>query len=152
MGTRDEKVRSYSASEIQMIFGVNTITGLGPDTFVTVEPRGDGFTTQKGADGSINRSNMNEFSYIITVQLSQASPSNNVLSAIHNSDKVTNAGVFPFILRDLLGETILTAPLTWIAREANTEEAAELGIRTWIFHTGISINFVAGNKGIDGEV
>jgi hypothetical protein len=152
MGTRDEKVRNYSASEIQMTFGVKTLTGLAPDTFVTVEPRGDAFTTQKGADGSINRSNMNEFSYIITANFSQASPSNDILSGILNGDKVTNAGVLPFILNDLLGSTLVTAPVTWIAREATTEEGAELGIRTWVFHTGVSVNFVGGNKGIDGEV
>jgi hypothetical protein len=149
---RDNKMRTYSASETQMTFGPYTITGIAPDTFVTVEPRGDAFTTQKGADGSINRSNMNDFSYIITLNLSQASPSNDVLSGILNGDKVSNAGVLPFILNDLLGTTLVTSPLTWIAREATTEEAAELGIRTWILHTGITVNFVGGNKGIDGAV
>jgi hypothetical protein len=143
---RDTKVRTYDPNKISMTFGSAIISGLAEDTFVTIAPRGDAFETQQGANGDINRVNKNMFSYIVTIVLNQTSPTNKVLSDIHSADKTLNTGVLPLIINDLNGESILTAPQGWIAKEPDGEKGSGISNREWIFHTGISANVVGGNN------
>ncbi|HDY88912.1 MAG TPA: DUF3277 family protein [bacterium] len=148
----DTKTRTYDAAKIGMTFGIHTITGLPDDSFVNIAPTGAAFSTQVGADGGVDRTNLNMFSYIVTITVKQTSPTNDALSKLHAADKLSNVGVLPLMINDSNGTSILAAPLAWIAEEPEVGNGKEAGTREWTFHTGISANFVGGNFDNTGAI
>ena len=145
MAAPDLTVRTYDPKMVCISFGATTISGYADGTFVKVTPSGESFSKKRGADGSVERVNKNAFDYTVELTLMQTSSSNTALSILLNADKLSNAGVLPFIIKDLLGQTLFSAPQAWIAQEADMEDGGDLPDRTWTFHAGPSASVVGGN-------
>lgn len=133
---QDLKVRTYDPKLIIVTFGVTPIFGFAEGTFLSVERNGDGFEKSKGADGTVDRINKNAFDGMITLTIKQTSLTNDALSAIFNADQLSNAGVFPMLVKDLNGLTLVSAPQAWIKKDPNMEYSDSLGTREWAFDTG----------------
>ena len=90
----------------------------GEDEFIKIKPHEEAYAVVKGADGSVIRCATNNRLYEWSLTLSQNSPHNVQLSALHAVDKAdTNgAGVGAFILENLGGGTLVTAVHCWITQ------------------------------------
>jgi hypothetical protein len=141
----DPTVRTYDPKLIVVTFGSVTITGYADGTFLTIAGNGDAFSKVRGADGGVDRVNMNQADYAVTLTLKQTSITNDQLSALHSADKLGNAGKLPLVVKDLNGTTLFSAPQAWVAKEPDPEFSAELSNREWRIDTGIASLVVGGN-------
>lgn len=138
-------VKTFDPKMVVITWGVIPISGYAEGTFVRVNRSGDAFTKKKGAGGDVERLNKNQGDFEVSLTLQQTSSTNGELSAALAADQVTNAGVFPFTIKDLLGETLFFAPQAWIRKDPEWEDGDELNPREWIFDTGVGANLVGGN-------
>ena len=64
-------VYTYNPKEVNIALGPHIVSGFAEDTFVSVEPRGDGVTVKVGCDGEMNRSISPDGSYNVKITLLQ---------------------------------------------------------------------------------
>ena len=50
------KIKTYNPKEVTMAFGSHIVSGYADDSFITIDPAGDGVTKKVGCDGEIVRS------------------------------------------------------------------------------------------------
>lgn len=145
MPTPNVTVKTFDPKMVVITFGSIPISGYAEGTFVSVNRSGDAFAKRKGAGGDVERINKNQGDFEVTVTLLQTTPTNKELSAVLAADQVTNAGVFPLTIKDLLGETLFFAPQAWIRKDPEWEDGDDLNSRAWTFDTGIGSNLIGGN-------
>lgn len=114
-------------------------------TGITIDRNEDAWTTHIGGDGESARGKSNNRSGRVTLALLQTSPSNDVLQAFANADELGNAGTFPLLIKDLLGNTLVVAEQAWVVKEPTSEFGPEVGTREWILETGELVMNVGGN-------
>lgn len=145
----DPVVRTYDPKLIIVTFTVPGLpvifTGFAAGTFLTVTQNGDDFEKERGADGTVDRINKNADDYSIDVVIKQTSLTNDTLSAIRTLDKVSNLGKGIFLIKDLNGTTLFSAPQTWIRKAPDPDHGDALASRTWGFDTGPASQFIGGN-------
>lgn len=126
------QVRTYDAKRVAITIGSHILGGYGEDTFISMEPNGDGTVSVAGADGEIARSMSNNTLHRITITLQATSPSNDYLSELLARDRASGgAGVVPFVLRDLRGTTLVAASQAWVVNSPTVEFGAQVGEREW---------------------
>jgi len=121
----------------------HTVAGFGEDEFLTIELADDDYTAISGADGYISRSALPNPLGTSTLTLMQNSPSNIILEALREADKlIVGAGLFklsvtvPEFKNGAVvsgfgtGET-LTAT-AWITKMADYNFGKETGERAWV--------------------
>lgn len=138
-------VATYDTNKILVVFGGYTLDGFAEDSKVTVEYNEDSWTLQIGVDGEGTRSKVNNRSGKVTVRLRQTADSNAILSGLAESDRLTNAGALPLMVKDAGGDSLHLAETAWIVRIPSAEYAAEAGEREWVFETDVLVTFLGGN-------
>lgn len=138
-------VKTYDPKMVSASFGALTISGYADGTFINVTRSGEAFTKRKGSGGDVERTNKNAFDFTIEITLLQTSSINTALSALMDADQLGNVGVLPFIIKDISGQTLFTAPQAWISQDPALEESDETTNRTWTFQTGPAAMVVGGN-------
>ena len=48
-------VKTYNSRLVTVALGTHSVTGFADDSFITVEPLGDGVTSKSGCDGEVAR-------------------------------------------------------------------------------------------------
>ena len=137
MGTYDPKQIKQS------FFGVE-VTGYAAGTFTEINSD-DGFVKDRGSDGGVDFTNKNVNDLDVTITLKQSSEVNLALSAIHEADKLTNAGIGAYMLDDLQGDTKVIAPVARIMRRPVMGFADANGTREWKIGTGPALVICGGN-------
>lgn len=140
-------VKTFDIKRYPCIYGNHIVSGFATDNAISVEYKSDAWTLQVGADGEAARSKSNDYSATITLELMQTSLSNNALSTFYQADQLGNAGALPFLLKDLNGNTVLSAETAWIVKMTNVTISREVQSRIWTLETNALISFVAGNQG-----
>ena len=69
------KVKTYNPKEVLIALGSHIVTGYAEDSFVSIDPSGDGTTKKTGCDGEVTRSISPDKSYTVKVTLDQMSDS-----------------------------------------------------------------------------
>ncbi|TFL14219.1 DUF3277 domain-containing protein [Pusillimonas caeni] len=124
-------IKTYSADRVKIIVGAHTITGTADGTFVTIEPLGDGVTSEAGAYGDVARSMSLDPRHTINTTLQQTSRSNDVLSSLADADRLSGGnGAFPITITDLRGGTLF-AGTGWIVKKATATFAKGLEAKEW---------------------
>jgi hypothetical protein len=141
----DTIVRTYDPKQIIVTFGGIIFSGFAEGTFLQITRSGEMFVKQKGADGSINRTNKNAFDFTVTVTLQQTSITNDLLSGVMVADQKFNTGALPLIVKDLRGTTLFFAPQAWIESDPEDEYSDEATGREWVLATGIAEKFTGGS-------
>lgn len=131
-------IKTYNPKEITIACGNHIITGYAEDSFVTIDPNGDGITKKVGCDGEIARSINPDDTSIIKISLLQTSESNSWLQARYNEDKKTGNGMFPVLIKDLKGGMVFSSDAAWAIKPASRTYGKEAGNRDWEIHTGSS--------------
>ncbi len=88
---------------------------------------------------------MNASDFEVIVTLMQTSLTNDALSALVLTDRVSNTGIRPLTITDLNGTTLFFARQAWVQADPNDEDADSLGSREWTFGTGPAEKFTGGN-------
>ncbi|WP_196595245.1 phage structural protein [Pectinatus frisingensis] len=140
-------VKTYNPKDITIIAGYQQLTGFSEDDMIEVKPRGDGIVPYDGADGEVGRSIDPNNCLEITVTLAQTSASNDVLSAFYTADKNTGNGMFPFVVKDLSGTTVISATQAWVLKYADSKIGRKIDTRQWTIQTGqADVNIGGGSE------
>lgn len=137
--------KTYDPGLVVIQFGPYLITGTADGTFVKASRNEDTFKTYVGADGTPARSRSRNKSGSVELTLAQTSPSNDALGAAHLADELLGAGVYPLMIKDLNGTTLVAAAEAWVTKPADVEEGKEVGNRAWKLETG-SLNIWSGGN------
>jgi len=136
--------RNYDSKQILQSFLGNILVDFAEDSFVTIAWDTESFTDKVGADGFVVRSRQSDNRATITIRLSQRSPSNAILFAAHKADRATGRGVGPYIIKDLGGQTLITAPNTWVQKRPDVEFGKDAGEMEWVLRTSNADGFIGG--------
>ncbi len=131
-----DPIRTYSAADLLIIFGEDRITGFGPDDFCEVTRNEPTWVMQIGADGVATRAKSSNKSGSIKMTIAQASPANDILSAIAKIDELTGDGIKPLLVKDNLGTSLHSAQTAFLEKPADATYGREAGTREWVFMTG----------------
>lgn len=131
-----KEIKTYNPKEITMAFGAHIPSGYADDSFVTIDPNGDGITKKVGCDGEIVRSISPDDTYIVKFVVLQTSATNSFLQQKYNQDQKTGDGMFPILIKDLKGGLVFSADSAWVAKPASRGYGKEASNREWEIHTG----------------
>lgn len=131
-------VTTYNPKEVVITLGVHIVTGIADDSFVTIDPNGDGITKKVGCDGEVVRSISPDDTSIVKVVVFQTSPTNRFLNEKLRLDKRTGEGMFPILIKDLKGGLKFSAQQAWVSKPPSRGYGKEAGTREWEIHTGKS--------------
>lgn len=127
-----ELLHTYDPGLVTVTFGPILITGYGPEDFVTVKRTEPTFEMTAGAGGDVVRVRKRRRDGTVTLTLLQASPTNDLLSAILAEDEELGTGIRPFMLKDLSGTTLVAAPAAWIQGYPEVGRGAAAGTVEWM--------------------
>lgn len=108
-----------------------TLTQFAKGTFIKVTHDSDAFTDEVGASGEVVRVFNADARATIEVTLMAASPSNDVLSALAELDRLTKQGVGAVMVKDGTGTSVHSAENGWVKKLADAEYATEATNRMW---------------------
>lgn len=138
-------VLTYDPKSVVITVGGIPMSGYADGTFLEITADTQQFTKVIGADGYATRVKSNDYGGVLTLTLSQSSPSNDALSALFNLDKLTSTGVVPILIKDLSGTTVLFSATGWIQQFPDIAFGNEINDRAWTFDLANLDIFVGGN-------
>ena len=130
------KIKTYNPKEVTMAFGSHIVSGYADDSFITIDPAGDGVTKKVGCDGEIVRSISPDDTFIIKVSVLQTSDTNSFLQQRFVQDIKTGEAMFPVLIKDLKGGMVFSADAAWPIKPASRGYGKESNNREWELHTG----------------
>ena len=130
------KIKTYNPKEVIVTLGTHIVSGYADDSFVTIDPNGDGVTKKVGCDGEIVRSISPDDTYIIKISVLQTSDTNAFLQQKLALDRKTGDGMFPVLVKDLKGGMVFSTDAAWPIKAASRGYGKEAGNREWELHTG----------------
>lgn len=131
-------VKTYDCRKVIVTYGGSIITGFAEDSFVSIEPNGEGTTHVVGCDGEVSRSLDPDRTFNVKIALNQTSDSNSYLRKIYKMDRITGTGILPLLITDLRGGVIFQADQAWIKRHPSTVWGKSTQNREYEFGTGES--------------
>lgn len=144
---------NYSPDQINiLIAGFHNITGFSENTFISIRKDSPNFTTNKSADGLVERVVNPDKSYIVEITLSQSSSSNDFLTRLLELDMLTRAGKFPIFVKDYLGSSLFISPSAWITTPPETIFSNSMESRVWQIQCADCISHIGGGNGSDGAI
>lgn len=130
------QIKTYNPKKITISLGNHIVSGFADDSFVSIDPNGDGVTKKVGCDGEIVRSINPDDTYIIKLSVLQTSDTNSFLQSKYAADMKNGSGMFPILIKDLQGSIQFSAAQAWAAKPASRGFGKESANREWEIHTG----------------
>lgn len=130
------KITTYNPKKVTVSLGNHIVTGYADDSFITIDPNGDGVTKKVGCDGEIVRSISPDDTYVVKLSVLQTSPTNAWLQKKFEADVKNGSGMFAILIKDLSGSTVFKAAQAWPAKPASRGFGKESNNREWEIHTG----------------
>ena len=125
------KITTYNPRKVTCSFGTHIVSGFADDSFIAIEPAGDGTSYVVGADGEVARSIDPSKVYTLKVSLLQASATNAYLQKMYDKDKNDGSGTFSVNINDILGEEKFTGSVAWVTKPASWARGKAQGNREW---------------------
>ena len=129
-------VKTYNPKEVTVALGNHIVTGFADDSFITIDPNGDGITKKVGCDGEIVRSVSPDDTYVIKLSLLQTSATNSFLQGKVAQDIKNGSGTFAVTVKDLKGGMVFSTDSAWATKPASRGYGKEATNREWEIHTG----------------
>lgn len=142
-------VKTYDPQKVALSLGGQIMSGFADGTFISIERDENSFEKVTGADGDVSRSKTANKSATLTLTLNQTSPSNDILSALAALDEVASSGVFPVILKDNSGTTVVSSGAGWIRKPPTSGFGKVIETREWVIDLAATIFFIGGNTDSD---
>lgn len=135
---------SYDPKKILLTFGGVPVTGYADGTGIEVERSNPTWSISTGMDDLTAYTKRNDTSGKITITLQQISLTNDVLSGFMLLDETANGGLFPILVKDILGLSE-SSGIGRIEMPPTQGFSNDVSTREWsILCSGLSI-FVGGN-------
>lgn len=129
-------IATYNPKLVAIALGNHIVTGYAEDSFVTVEPLGDGVTAKSGCDGEIVRSVDPNSRFTVKLSLLASSPTHKFLMQKYQQDKKDGNGMFPVLVKDVMGEEKFSADKAWVTKLPSVVKGKEAQNREWTLETG----------------
>lgn len=136
-------VVTCSASDVILTLGGYTITGW--DVF-SLQRRVKGFTPVYGIRGKNTRVQNVDTSATLTITLIETSPSNDVLSAIHELDLENGTARIALMLKDNSGNSVFNSAEAYITGYPTVSYSGEFTYRTWEIFMQSSATYIVGGN------
>jgi hypothetical protein len=128
-------MQTYGAAEFTCNLGGIEIdqSALGPDDFLKLTQNTKAFKLRSGIGGGKTRSQTKHPDYTLTIKIRQTDPTNTLLSALHNLDKLTSggSGIVPCYVKDRLGNLAIIETEAFIDGDPEFTAGAEEGDLEW---------------------
>ena len=124
-------VRTVDPKNVIVTIDGIPMSGYADGTFLEITADTQQFTKVVGADGTTTRVKSNNYGGVLTLTLSQSSPSNDVLSGLLNADRAANLGIFPILIKDLSGTTLIFSATGWIQQFPDSAWGTDINNRAW---------------------
>lgn len=135
---------TFDFKKLDFILGVTKLEGFSDGSALTIKEVEPTFKTKIGADSSCGRIK-NSANYLeLNVKLLQTSGANQILTVLHEADKLGNAPL-PLIIKDGSGTSLVTAANAWITGYPEIEYGNDLVDRSWTVHASDYVLNLAGN-------
>ena len=130
------RIRTYNPKQVTCALGNHLVKGYADDSFITIDPNGDGVTKKVGCDGEIVRSISPDDTFVIKLSVLQTSATNAFLQKKFANDIKNGNAMFSVLIKDLKGGFIFKAAQAWVAKPASRGYGKESNNREWEIHTG----------------
>lgn len=97
------RVTTYNPKKITLALGNHIASGFADDSFIVIEPAGDGNSYVAGADGEVCVSVDPSSIYTVKVSVLQNSKTNAYCKKMYEKMKKNGKGFFPVTVKDLVG-------------------------------------------------
>lgn len=134
-----DAIKTYSPKEVVVACGTHIVSGYADDSFINIEPNGDGITKKVGCDGEIARSISPDNTYKVKITLLQNSDSNSFFSNIADYDRATGNGLFPVLIKDLRGGLLFATEAAWVIKKSPATRGKETNNREWEIDTASAV-------------
>lgn len=124
-------MKTYNPKEVTVIINAHNVTGFAEGEFINYVREVPSFTHNTDLHGNTTRAKSGNDTGILTLTLSQASNSNDILSNYYNVDKLQATGLFAISMRDARGTTLVSSLGAWAEDITPITFADTVGTRTW---------------------
>lgn len=139
-------VNTYSSKSVTITVAGNLLTGYADGDFCETSQDEDAFKKVIGADGTGSRSRNANEGGVVKVTLQSTSPSNDVLSALANNDRLLGTGIGTVLVKDASGRTVESAQAGWVKKIPPSKFAKDQGTNVWEIDCIKLTRFVGGNN------
>lgn len=136
--------KNYDPKLVVVSFTGIPLLGYAPGTFVEVDRAEDAFKLVAGATGDVTRVRNRKINGSVTVTLQAESPTNDLLSAQAELDRIFGTGFGPLLVKNINGTTICMAEIAWIKKPAKVEYSDDASNREWVFDCAELLMLVGG--------
>lgn len=134
-----DAIKTYNPKEVVVACGTHIVSDYADDSFISIEPNGDGITKKVGCDGEIARSISPDNTYKVKITLLQNSDSNSFFSNIADYDRATGNGLFPVLIKDLRGGLLFATEAAWVIKKSPATRGKETNNREWEIDTASAV-------------
>ena len=131
-----KKIKTYNPKEVTVSCGSHIVEGFADDSFISIEPNGDGITKKVGCDGEIARAVSPDDTYKVKIVLLQTSDSSSFFSKMLDMDRDTGEGMFPILIKDLKGGEVFSTEAAWVVKKSPLNRGKDTNNREWELDTG----------------
>lgn len=124
-------VTIYNPRKITMSLGKHIASGFADDSFISIEPAGDGNSYIIGADGEVVISVDPSSVYTVKISLLQNSKTNSYLNNMYEKMKSGGTGLFNVTIKDLIGNDKFTGSKGFISKPASKSYGKTASNREW---------------------
>ena len=139
------QLATFDPKSLIVIFGARPLTSFAEGTFLTISRNDDMFKEYIGSSGEQAWSKSNNRSALVKLTLIQTSDDNDYLSSVAIMDEVTNNGILPLIIHDLLGTSGYFSKWAYAKRIADASYSKEIQGREWNIFCASMNMFDGGN-------
>lgn len=131
--------KNFDPAQLSVVFGITPIVGFAVDSMISIENENPQYNSNYDIHGNVTRYRVNKNTAKITVTLTQVSRSNDLLSNYVELDRVSNAGVFPIMIKDPNGTTLFSFREAWVKQVPIIDYGEEAKNREWVIEaSGVS--------------
>lgn len=139
-------VKTYDFNQVSCIAGANPLTGFADgDDVIKVEYEKEEFTTVVGANGEATRTKSNNKSAKVTLKLLKTSLANDILNQFLQADRLSNTGLFPFMVKDNNGTDLHSCEQMWIEKAPAVGHGENPSVNEWVLRTHFMVSNYGGN-------
>lgn len=113
------RINTYNPKKISLSLGRHIASGFADDSFITIEPAGDGNSYVVGADGEVLISVDPSCAYTVKIALLQRSRTNAYLNTMYEKLKAGQDGLFSVNIKDLIGNDKFTGSKAFVTKPAS---------------------------------
>lgn len=124
-------INTYNPKKITMSLGRHIASGFADDSFISIEPAGDGNSYVVGADGEVLINVDPSSVYTVKVALLQRSKTNAYLNTMYEKLKAGQDGLFSVNVKDLIGKDKFTGSKAFVTKPASKGFGKAATNREW---------------------